>query len=834
MKRFVTLVVLILGVLILGGCNSTDKILEDAYHKLNIPGDLTKVTDDLELVTKIGDVEISWESKNEGVILPDGKVTRRDGDRIVVLIATLKYKSKIKTKIFEVTVLAKEALIEYTINYYLNGGTLNNAIYKFTKEDLPLTLPLPTYEGFEFLGWFLTSDFSGKPISQISEEKNITVHAKWQKKSTSEERTVEEYIELYRNWLQQNYFNFDYVLENITLPQNHPDFIDEILWVSSNPNIIETDGSVARPEFNQEVSLIAHIRVAGYQFSLDFTVTVLGLYEGNTETISELRKKPIGTQVEAVGVVTEISSDGIFIQDHTAAIHIYVRAESEYLDLVSEGNLIKVIGKINIFHNLIQISDISKIEIIKEIVQIPQDITITSFEKNVLSPLESQKVSFNGAIFQTLPVLTPNDDNKIRISLNGVPLNLFIKKHIDSEVIEELNKKLSYYRVGDEVSIRGVMVGIYDGEYQFIITEADNILDKNISLEEKYDAVKTELDYLFKLHNSQISRRIDFITRSLFGSEIFYDFSHPQILSIGVFNRQENDVTVSINIVIKIDGMLFTEEPIVVTVLANSNDPTPGELSEYYKEAEGKSGTDLLNELRKIISRNVKSIGYSSTNEVIIKSDVHPENNNVLLLIYNRETVSKNGSWNKEHVWPRSKLGHASKSDIHNLRAANPSVNSSRGNYKFVDGSGDYRRVGSGWYPGDDDKGDVARIVLYMHVRWGLQIKTNEIGDINMFIRWHYEDPVDEFEIHRNEIIFQYQRNRNPFIDYPDFVELIWSDMTQRLALEYNIVNNDIIITIKPTKLLFELTKTRSLGFDIPIQTPVYALINRREKIELV
>ena len=87
MKRFVTLVVLILGVLILGGCNSTDKILEDAYHKLNIPGDLTKVTDDLELVTKIGDVEISWESKNEGVILPDGKVTRRDDDRIVVLIA---------------------------------------------------------------------------------------------------------------------------------------------------------------------------------------------------------------------------------------------------------------------------------------------------------------------------------------------------------------------------------------------------------------------------------------------------------------------------------------------------------------------------------------------------------------------------------------------------------------------------------------------------------------------------------------------------------------------------------------------------------------------------
>ena len=98
-----------------------------------------------------------------------------------------------------------------------------------------------------------------------------------------------------------------------------------------------------------------------------------------------------------------------------------------------------------------------------------------------------------------------------------------------------------------------------------------------------------------------------------------------------------------------------------------------------------------------------------------------------------------------------------------------------------------------------------------------------------MFIRWHYEDQVDEFEIHRNEVIFQEQRNRNPFIDYPDFVEMIWGVQSYSLGLEYNIVNNDIIVSVSPSKVLFEIVKIKPVGFDMPEYTPVYALINRRE-----
>ena len=90
------------------------------------------------------------------------------------------------------------------------------------------------------------------------------------------------------------------------------------------------------------------------------------------------------------------------------------------------------------------------------------------------------------------------------------------------------------------------------------------------------------------------------------------------------------------------------------------------------------------------------------------------------------------------------------------MRPANPSINSSRGNLPFVDGSGTYGKVGSGWFPGEKDKGDVARAIFYMNTRWGLSINS-QIGNLNTFIKWHNEDPVDDFERHRNEVIYSYQ-----------------------------------------------------------------------------
>ena len=108
-------------------------------------------------------------------------------------------------------------------------------------------------------------------------------------------------------------------------------------------------------------------------------------------------------------------------------------------------------------------------------------------------------------------------------------------------------------------------------------------------------------------------------------------------------------------------------------------------------------------------------------------------------------------------MWPKSKIPGAAEWDLHNLRASTPSVNSSRGNLPFRDSLVVIRKL-MVVLSRDADKGDVARIIFYVNVRWNVPITRNSIGELDMFLRWHIEDPVDEFEINRNQVIFQNQK----------------------------------------------------------------------------
>lgn len=170
------------------------------------------------------------------------------------------------------------------------------------------------------------------------------------------------------------------------------------------------------------------------------------------------------------------------------------------------------------------------------------------------------------------------------------------------------------------------------------------------------------------------------------------------------------------------------------------------------------------------------------------------------------------GAWQREHVWASSKLGmprpgnstRSIASDVHNLTAIT-GVNQTRSSRYFDEGSGTWSLVGSnGFYPGDDFKGDVARILLYMVVMYDTLTLTDDVslltlsesyvpasaysGKLSLLLQWHLEDPVDKFEIERNNFIYNGiaydtsnnnraitpQGNRNPFIDKPELVQLIW------------------------------------------------------------
>jgi endonuclease I len=232
----------------------------------------------------------------------------------------------------------------------------------------------------------------------------------------------------------------------------------------------------------------------------------------------------------------------------------------------------------------------------------------------------------------------------------------------------------------------------------------------------------------------------------------------------------------------------------------------------YYQSISNVTDGQLLMSLRQLITTmNLKT--YGEARYLLDDTDRDPSKPANVILVYNRASVSGEWdggiTWNREHVWPQSYLGASAEnslaniaSDLQNLKPANPSINSSRGNNAFVSGSGVYKLGGGGFYPGDADRGDIARILLYMHVRWGLTINTSTVGDLNLLLRWHKQDPVDNFERNRNELIYTYQGNRNPFIDYPDFAERIWgpivvtsTNQTQTIHIDFESIMTEIIVT---------------------------------------
>ncbi|MEU3447333.1 endonuclease [Streptomyces thermolilacinus] len=224
----------------------------------------------------------------------------------------------------------------------------------------------------------------------------------------------------------------------------------------------------------------------------------------------------------------------------------------------------------------------------------------------------------------------------------------------------------------------------------------------------------------------------------------------------------------------------------------------------YYAPAVGKTGTSLKSALHSII-RNQTKISYSAVWTALKETDEDPANSANVRLLYSGTSRSKSlnggdlGDWNREHVWAKSHGDFGTSTgpgtDLHHLRPADVQVNSIRGNKDFdmggspVSGAPGSYTDSNSFEPRAADKGDVARMILYMAVRYEgtdgwPDLEPNDSvtngtaplhGRLSVLKQWNEQDPPDAFERKRNELIYgKYQHNRNPFIDHPEWVEAIW------------------------------------------------------------
>lgn len=258
----------------------------------------------------------------------------------------------------------------------------------------------------------------------------------------------------------------------------------------------------------------------------------------------------------------------------------------------------------------------------------------------------------------------------------------------------------------------------------------------------------------------------------------------------------------------------------------------------YYNSVNTSSAAALKSSLHEIIDDHQRFPYTSSSTDtwdILESADQDPNNSSNVIDIYKNASYPKAGGgnsfYNREHSWPKSygfpKDGSSNYAytDAHHLFIADSSYNSSRSNKPYDNCSGCDEKVtlsnnGRGgtandsnwttgsftqgsWQTWDGRKGDVARALMYMAVRYeggthsvtgvtepdliltddrtliensnaGSNINVAYMGLKSVLIQWHKDDPVDAFEYRHNEVVYSHQGNRNPFIDHPEYVSCVF------------------------------------------------------------
>ncbi len=205
----------------------------------------------------------------------------------------------------------------------------------------------------------------------------------------------------------------------------------------------------------------------------------------------------------------------------------------------------------------------------------------------------------------------------------------------------------------------------------------------------------------------------------------------------------------------------------------------------YYGNISNLYGEDLLNSIKDTITKtHTTEVNYAYAKTAYKKTDSDPLKPGNIITFYSNTSIDgtwENGiTWNREHVWPKSLSGGLyntlddsdknAGTDLHHIRPALTSINSSRGNKAY--GTVTNEKT---FYPGDEFTGDTARILFYLTVRYDMSITGLKVcEDMNLLLDWNNTDKVDNLERNRNNAVKSIQGNYNPFIDNPWLADRIW------------------------------------------------------------
>ncbi len=225
-----------------------------------------------------------------------------------------------------------------------------------------------------------------------------------------------------------------------------------------------------------------------------------------------------------------------------------------------------------------------------------------------------------------------------------------------------------------------------------------------------------------------------------------------------------------------------------------------GQKSSYsYQTLSQKSGgssqsnapqSALYNALSSMMkSEHDHQTSYGETRDLYCYTDCINNNYNNISSFYSGKTLSGawdgGKTWNREHTWPNSKgLGGNDENDIMMLRPTWVQENSSRGNKAYGEGEAYFNPDCEN--PPASVKGDCARIVLYVYTRWGntsyMWGTSGVMESVSVLLKWMEEDPVDTWEMGRNDAVQSITGTRNVFIDYPEYAWQLFGESVPKVV----------------------------------------------------
>ncbi len=826
MKKITLIFGLLVTLILLIGCQETpDQIRhDDIFQSIEIGysenDTINNVNSNLNLPVDSNfpnRVLLVWESSNPNVLSNQGIVTRPEQDTQVILTLYVTIDGKTRTNIFIITV--KGLGIKHQITWIIEDEQNVFLVDDQTTLNQPEN---PTKEGYFFMGWYYQGslfDFDTvidqdyeliatfELIQEVSYDVEIfeqrVINNTYEKKATyTFTGTVGDLVNYQvekegftlneeRSILSGTLFNAPKLVLRVFYDRN----FNDVTYIYN-----ETILTTINQKYGSDLELIEAPQIDYYQFD--------GWFLDEAFTLIAHDEMFVTGDVTLYAKYTEIT-------EGTYQVNIYEE------DLMSQDyNLLSENFFIGTYLTQITFDDIPYG------FEINEDLSTTEGLLTIQEPLVLviylDRLTYE-VTYQVEEDLSFVDSYKygqeiIWIEDPTKPYHIFDNWYLDSEFDEIAPSNIV---INTHIILYAKFIEVTSGSYTVYIYR-QNIANDNYTLYNELDIVddyNKNVSYTASVHGF-------FINEELSTLEGWHDFE-PQLELFIYYDRQLYDVTFIDDAIIyetqvkylgvieqiddpDKDGFEFLgwkllddsvqfyqfSQPVTnhITLKAVWKDLSGPVYEGYYVTLNGLADYQVRNQLNAIISVMTK-LTYDAAKTILPISDVDPNNSNRIILIYNRASVvntwDPNNIWNREHVWPQSLLGVDTSSssrhegsDVHNLKPANPSINSTRGNFPFVDGSGTHFKIGSGYWPGELDKGDIARILFYMDVRYThLSLVDNypekyEMAYLQTLLKWHIEDPVDDFERNRNNVIYSYQQNRNPFIDHPELVERIYGSIT--------------------------------------------------------